>query len=102
MTEPMQTMAHLYASFETLRVTLREQVATLTLNRPDSRNALNLAMCREITAACEALGRDDAVHVVLLDAAGAVFCAGADLKERQGMTTADLVARRVEGFTAYG
>jgi enoyl-CoA hydratase len=89
-------------TFETLRVSVQDHVATLTLNRPDSRNALNLAMCREITAACEALGRDDAVHVVLLDAAGAVFCAGADLKERQGMSTADLVARRVEGFTAYG
>lgn len=96
----MSTMEDSY-TFDTLRVSVRAHVATLTLNRPDSRNALNLAMCREITAACEALGRDDGVHAVLLDAAGAVFCAGADLKERQGMTTADLVARRVEGFTAY-
>jgi enoyl-CoA hydratase len=91
-----------YDAFNTLRVVVREHVATLTLNRPDSRNALNLQMCRELTSACEALDADADVRVVLLDAAGAVFCAGADLKERQDMTTADLVARRVEGFTAYG
>lgn len=85
----------------TLRLQVQDHIATLTLHRPESRNALNLQMCREITAACEALGADDAVHVVLLQAEGTVFCAGADLKERQTMSTADLVARRVEGFTAY-
>lgn len=84
-----------------LQLELQGPVATLWLNRPDSRNALNLAMCREITAVCEALDADDAVRVVVLRARGAVFCAGADLKERQGFSTADLVARRVEGFTAY-
>lgn len=85
----------------TLQLELQGPVATVWLNRPESRNALNLAMCREITAACEALDADDAVRVVVVRARGAVFCAGADLKERQGFSTADLVARRVEGFTAY-
>jgi enoyl-CoA hydratase len=47
------------------------------------------------------LSQQTDVHVVLIDAMGSSFCAGADLKERQTMTTADLVARRVEGFTAY-
>lgn len=86
----------------TLQLALQGPVATVWLNRPESRNALNLAMCREITAVCEALDADDAVRVVVVRARGAVFCAGADLKERQGFSTADLVARRVEGFTAYG
>ena len=76
-------------------------IATLWLNRPDSRNALNLRMCHEITAACEALQADDAVRVVVLRARGVAFCAGADLKERQGMSPAEMVARRVDGFTAY-
>ncbi|MDP3641001.1 MAG: enoyl-CoA hydratase/isomerase family protein, partial [Alphaproteobacteria bacterium] len=58
-----------------LQLELQGPVATLWLNRPDSRNALNLAMCREITAACEALDADDAVRVVVLRARGAVFCA---------------------------
>lgn len=87
--------------FETLQLERQGHIATLWLNRPDSRNALNLAMCREITAACEALEAEEAVRVVVVRARGAVFCAGADLKERQGMTPAEMVARRVEGFTAY-
>lgn len=87
--------------FETLQLDVRDGIATLWLNRPASRNALNLSMCREITAACEALEADEAVRVVVLRARGVAFCAGADLKERQGMSSAEMVARRVEGFTAY-
>lgn len=91
-----------YPEFTTLRLAPQGPVATLWLARPDSRNALNLAMCRELTAACEALGADDAVRVVVVRGEGVAFCAGADLKERQGMSPAEMVARRVEGFTAYG
>ncbi|WP_144638156.1 enoyl-CoA hydratase/isomerase family protein [Bordetella genomosp. 13] len=90
-----------YPEFTTLRLALQGPVATLWLARPDSRNALNLAMCRELTAACEALEADDAVRVILVRGEGVAFCAGADLKERQGMSPAEMVARRVEGFTAY-
>ncbi len=88
-------------NYDTLTLHVANHVATLTLNRPDSRNALNLQMCREITHACERMGADPDIHVLLIKAQGSVFCAGADLKERKDMTTADLVARRVEGFTAY-
>ncbi|MFC4275697.1 enoyl-CoA hydratase/isomerase family protein [Achromobacter aloeverae] len=87
--------------YETLELELAGGIATLWLNRPDSRNALNLRMCHELTAACEALDANDAVRVVVLRARGVAFCAGADLKERQGMSAADMVARRVDGFTAY-
>lgn len=90
-----------FPAFETLRIALQGAVATLWLARPASRNALNLAMCRELTAACAALDAEDAVRVVLVRGEGAAFCAGADLKERQGMSAAEMVARRVEGFTAY-
>lgn len=58
-------------------------IATLTLNRPDKRNALNLALWGELDAhltAIEAGGEE--VAVVILRAAGSVFCAGNDLKER--------------------
>lgn len=87
--------------FTTLRLAAQDGVATLWLARPDSRNALNVAMCNELTAACEALERDDAARVVVIRGEGAAFCAGADLKERQGMSPAEMVARRVYGFTAY-
>lgn len=76
-------------------------VATLTLNRPESRNALNLQMCREIIRAMDQIGKSDDIRLVLVRGAGTAFCAGADLKERQTMTTADMTARRVVGFTTY-
>lgn len=89
------------STYDTLLLEIRDHVATLSLNRPDSRNALNLRMCRELTAACEALQAGGEARVVLLKGQGSVFCAGADLKERQHMSVEDMVARRVEGFTAY-
>ena len=65
--------------YENLSVTFAGQVATVTLNRPDVRNAFNEAMIAELTAAFEALnGRDD-VRAVVLAANGKAFCAGADL-----------------------
>ena len=58
-------------------------IVTLTLNRPDKRNALNLALWGELAAhldTIEAAGEE--IAVVVLRANGPVFCAGNDLKER--------------------
>lgn len=58
-------------------------VATLTLNRPDKRNALNLALWGELAAHLDTIEKSgESIAVVVLRAAGAVFCAGNDLKER--------------------
>jgi enoyl-CoA hydratase/carnithine racemase len=56
-------------------------VATLTLNRPDSRNALSDGMLRALAAELRASAADPAVRVVVLAGAGAAFSAGHDLKE---------------------
>ena len=61
-------------------------VATITLNRPESRNALNRAMCEDLIAAAAAVAADPDVRLVLVRGNGPVFCAGADLKERKGMS----------------
>lgn len=59
-------------------------IATLTLNRADKRNALNLALWGELEAHVDAIAAaGDAIGVVVLRANGAVFCAGNDLKERE-------------------
>lgn len=76
-------------------------VARVTLNRPQARNALDLAMCVALQDAFRALDADAEVRVVLLDAAGPVFCAGADLKERQGKDEAWVRSRRIASFAAY-
>jgi enoyl-CoA hydratase/carnithine racemase len=56
-------------------------VLHLTLNRPEKRNALNSALCRELADAFESAAADPAVHAILLTAAGKAFCAGMDLAE---------------------
>lgn len=57
------------------------QIATLTLNRADRMNALNLAMWHELAVAVEDLAGDDGIRCVVLRGAGADFAAGADLAE---------------------
>lgn len=87
--------------YETLRLRLEEGVALLSLNRPDARNAVNLQLCDDLLAAEEALARDERVRVVLLRAEGPAFCAGADLKEREGKDAAWVRERRNRAFRAY-
>ena len=59
----------------------RDGVATLTLNRPQARNALSMGLMAALDDALAAIGTDPAVHVVILAAAGPAFCAGHDLRE---------------------
>jgi len=86
---------------EAVLYAVADDVATATLNRPEARNALNLAMCDGILAAARAAAADAAVKLFVVRANGPVFCAGADLKERQGMDAAQVRARRLKGFAAY-
>jgi enoyl-CoA hydratase len=77
-----------------------EGLARITLNRPAARNALNSAMCEALVAATRR-AREDGARCVLVRALGSVFCAGADLKERQGMGDDAVRARRLKSFAAY-
>ena len=76
-------------------------VATLTLNRPESRNALNLDMCDRLISFSREIQTNKEIGLVLVRASGSAFCAGADLKERQGMSAAQVRERRGQGFAAY-
>lgn len=64
-----------------ITVAHREQVALVTLNRPDAYNALNRDLSEGIVATFDALGADPGIHAVVLTGAGKAFCAGVDLKE---------------------
>src|SRR3954463_7276661 len=83
-----------------LLVERADGVLTLTLNRPDSLNSLNLALKIALREAIEAADADPACRAVLLAGAGRAFCAGQDLAE-PGMTGAgtDLEAVLERGGT---
>jgi len=59
---------------------IRDRVATITLNRPDKKNALNPDLVTALNEAFTAASADPAVKIILLRANGDVFCAGADLE----------------------
>ncbi|WP_326536596.1 enoyl-CoA hydratase/isomerase family protein [Pseudorhodoferax sp.] len=74
---------------ETIRFDITDKVATITLNRPDARNALSARMRREIASVVAQLragedGKDLDVRALVLQGAGGAFCAGGDVK---AMTT---------------
>jgi 2-(1,2-epoxy-1,2-dihydrophenyl)acetyl-CoA isomerase len=69
---------------ETIRVEHADGVTTITLNRPESLNALNAPMRRELLTAFKGLARDDAVRAVVLTGEGRGFCSGADLRGGSG------------------
>ncbi len=64
----------------TVTLTVAEHVATLTLNRPDVANTMNLAFGQEFHAAALQLAADPAVRAVILTGAGKQFCFGGDLR----------------------
>jgi enoyl-CoA hydratase len=64
-----------------------QRVRTLTLNRPESRNALSAALRDRLFGILAQAEVDDDVDVVILTGADPVFCAGLDLKELGGQST---------------
>ena len=60
---------------------LRDAIATITINRPEHRNALSTDTVKELRLTLDQAKRDEAVRVIVLTGAGTVFCAGADLQE---------------------
>jgi len=66
---------------------LEGSIGLITLSRPEAANAMSVQLLRELSDRLDQINGDPAVRVVLLTGAGEkAFCAGADLKERKGMT----------------
>ncbi|MEO1321586.1 MAG: enoyl-CoA hydratase-related protein [Pseudomonadota bacterium] len=78
------------SEFETITLERKERIAVVTLNRPDSLNALNALVMSEIAAAFEEVDRDPSIAVSVLTGAGRAFAAGADIKEMQPQTFSDM------------
>ncbi|WP_156289623.1 enoyl-CoA hydratase/isomerase family protein [Oceanobacillus salinisoli] len=77
-------------TYETILVKQDEElkgVYTITLNRPNSMNAMNTQMGLDLLNSLQELKEDEEIRVLIITASGEKsFCVGADLKERNGMT----------------
>ena len=81
-------------NYETIQFEMRGAVAVITLNRPDSLNALTSEVGRDFQAAV-AEARDGGARAVVLTGAGRAFCAGGDLREMQKIAARE---GRVDAF----
>ncbi len=80
--------------YQTLRLHVRDHIATVELHRPDAMNAMNMQMLFELGRVFGSIDDDPSVWAVILTGQGRAFCVGADLKERQTMAVADVSRRR--------
>jgi len=82
-------MAQFNSDTEQLKVTLEDRVATITLNRPDARNALSPELSGAFRNALVWVRDDDEVGALLVTGAGKAFCSGGDVKAMGARPSAD-------------
>jgi len=68
-------------NYETLLVDIKDRIATITMNRPEKKNAYSPQMAYEFAALLDELRYNDDVGVLVITGAGDAFCAGMDLKQ---------------------
>ena len=73
--------------FETVIYEKKGETAFITMNRPESLNALNMQMHEELGAVWDDFRDDDDLRIAIITGAGRAFCAGADLKERAALAS---------------
>lgn len=81
---------------ESLHIEVRDGIQTLSLNRPDKRNAIDDELARALLAALESAASDEAVRVLVLRGNGKAFCAGRDVSQPptdEGLVLVQGVAR---------
>jgi enoyl-CoA hydratase len=87
-------------AFEAILFEVREQIAFVTFNRPESMNAINRLMARELIEVCKQIEDDNGIRVAIFTGAGErAFSAGMDLKERTE-DSVSFIERRNRKLTA--
>lgn len=74
-----------------------EGTVLITLNRPDSLNALSARLAKELIQVADEIANDDSVRVLVITGSGRAFSAGADLKEAMAQAEASLAAGLAQG-----
>ena len=88
-------------NYTTLLVDRTGGIATVTLNRPESKNALSPAMTQELTMLFNGMRGDETLRAVVLTGAGTDFCAGGDLKEASAVSGARTPEQRRSAMRPY-
>ena len=81
-------------NYEALVITKKDDVATVTLNRPEVHNAMNETLMNELTGCFHQLSTDDSIRVIILTGNGPSFCAGADLTWMKHMVNYSLTENK--------
>ena len=82
-------------NWQTIQLVRENNIAIIKFNRPEAANALNTQLALDITSALEFTAQEDDIWVVIITGTGErAFCAGADLKERKGMSMEDYSRQR--------
>jgi len=77
------------ADFQSLIYEVDDFVCTLTMNRPEKRNALSAQLVNELIYALELASNDETVRVIILTGSGGAFCAGGDLSQMSGSSNSE-------------
>ena len=86
--------------FEATKINIKKNILTITLNRPERKNAINSVMTNEINYALAYAKQERSIRVIILAAEGDIFCAGADLRNMSGKEKApDSAVPRIDGIT---
>jgi len=87
--------------FQSVRYETEGRVATITLNRPEHLNAIDMNMPAEIEAAVTLANEDDSIHAIVLTGAGRGFCSGYDLKQYAEAEGAHVGSQLADGGGAW-
>jgi enoyl-CoA hydratase len=77
-------------AYQTILFTISDQVATITLNRPEALNAFNQQLMTELTACLDEVEAREDVGAIVITGSAKAFAAGADIKEMASKTFADV------------
>jgi enoyl-CoA hydratase len=83
-------------------VDVADGIMTVTLNRPEAKNAANKALAEGVVAAMDELDSNDAIQVAILTGSGGTFCSGMDLKAFVTGETPQIEGRGFAGLTEKG
>ncbi|PUB11796.1 enoyl-CoA hydratase-related protein [Yoonia sediminilitoris] len=81
-------------AYENIIVEISDSIATITLNRPDVKNAINAALLTELCAALEEADSNDKVRCIVLTGSDKAFAAGADIREMADKTFVEVYTTR--------